>query len=320
MKPRISIVCPVYDEAESIPVLAGELIDVLRDLKGLNRIAGYEIIFVDDGSRDGTDTVLEETARNYSEIGIIRFRTNMGKSAALAEGFRESSGDIVITLDGDLQDDPAEIPRFLDALDEGLHLVSGWKEHRKDPMTKRLPSKLYNWATRKSSGIPIHDFNCGFKAYRSDVIDEIKVYGQLHRFLPVLAHWRGFKIGEIPVHHRARKFGRSKFGASRFLAGLLDFMTVFFLMKYRRRPLHLFGLVGLFLFIVGILVNGYLAIVWLHTHAIGGRPLLTFGLLSTILGFQFVSIGLLGEMLVHLSKDREEPPVEFRHPSGAEPK
>lgn len=313
MKPRLSIVCPVYDEADSIPTLTDELVSVLRSLEETKRISGYEIIFVDDGSRDDTKSVFSEITRTYPHIGFIGFRTNTGKSAALAVGFRESTGDIVITLDGDLQDDPAEIPRFLDSLERGNHLVSGWKVNRKDPFSKRIPSKLYNWATRKSSGIPIHDFNCGFKAYRSEVIKEIKVYGQLHRFLPVLAHWRGFRIDEIPVNHRARKFGRSKFGASRFLAGLLDFMTVFFLMKYRRRPLHLFGLIGLLLFIIGIVINGYLAIVWLHTHAIGGRPLLTFGLLSTILGFQFVSIGLLGEMMVHLSKDREEPPVAYRH-------
>jgi len=309
----MSIVCPVFDEAESIPTLTEELVSVLRDLEKNNRISGYEIIYVDDGSRDGTGTVLSEIIRNYPHIGFIRFRTNMGKSAALSVGFRECTGDIVITLDGDLQDDPAEIPRFLDTLERGNHLVSGWKVNRKDPLSKRIPSKLYNWATRTSSGIPIHDFNCGFKAYRHEVIEEIKIYGQLHRFLPVLAHWRGFKIGEIPVNHRVRKFGRSKFGASRFLAGLLDFMTVFFLMKYRRRPLHLFGLIGLCLFFIGIVINGYLAVVWFHTHAIGGRPLLTFGLLSTILGFQFVSIGLLGEMMVHLSKDREDPPVAHRH-------
>ena len=316
MKPRISIVCPVYDEAESIPALTDEIVSVLRSLEDSHRIAGYEILFVDDGSTDDTETVLADITRQYPHTGFIRFRTNMGKSAALSEGFQESTGDIIITLDGDLQDDPSEIPRFIDALGSGLHLVSGWKKHRRDPISKRLPSRLYNWATRKSSGIPIHDFNCGFKAYRSEVIDEIKVYGQLHRFLPVLAHWRGFKVGEIPVHHRARKFGRSKFGASRFLAGLLDFMTVFFLMKYRRRPLHLFGLMGLLLFFIGIVVNGYLALVWLQTHAIGGRPLLTFGLLSTILGFQFVSIGLLGEMMVHLSKDKEDPPVDHRHLPG----
>jgi len=311
VKPRISIVCPVFNEKESIPTLTDELLGVLEPLQS-SRIAGFEIIFVDDGSTDGTDTVLGRLHEEKPQLGVIRFRTNVGKSAALARGFRASLGDIIITIDGDLQDDPKEIPLLLDKLDEGYHAVSGWKAERQDPLTKRLPSRLYNWATRLASGLPLHDFNCGFKAYRREVIEEIRVYGQLHRFLPVLAHWRGFKVGEVPVRHRARQFGVSKFGASRFLAGLLDFMTVVFLMKYRRRPLHLFGVIGLLLFGVGLLVNLYLAGVWLHTHSIGGRPLLIFGLLSTILGFQFISIGLLGEMMVHLLKSEDDAPVEKR--------
>ncbi len=309
MKSFLSIVCPVYDEQESIPTLVEELCGLLAELKTKGRIAQYEIIFVDDGSRDGTFEVLARLREEYPALGVIRFRTNMGKAAALAEGFKACRGDVVITMDGDLQDDPAEIPRLLSKLEEGFHLVSGWKAKRNDPISKTLPSKLYNWATRKASGIPLHDFNCGLKAYRREVVDEVQVYGQMHRFLPVLAHWRGFRISEIEVHLRARRYGRSKFGASRFAAGLLDFMTVMFLMKYRRRPLHLFGLLGLGLFFLGLLINIYLAIVWFQTHAIGGRPLLTFGLLSTILGFQFISIGLLGEMMVHMMKDREAVPV-----------
>lgn len=311
MKPRLSVVCPVFNEAESIPHLVDELWEVLTPLCH-ERIAGFEVIFVDDGSTDDTPQVLERLHETKPHLGVIRFRTNVGKSAALARGFRACSGDVVITIDGDLQDDPHEIPLLLDALDQGYHAVSGWKAERKDPLSKRLPSRIYNWATRLASGLPLHDFNCGLKAYRREVTDEIRVYGQLHRFLPVLAHWRGFRVGEVRVHHRMRRFGTSKFGASRFVAGLLDFMTVVFLMKYRRRPLHLFGLVGLALFGVGVLVNLYLAIVWLRTHAIGGRPLLIFGLLSTILGFQFVSIGLLGEMMVHLLKTEDDAPVEHR--------
>ncbi|MCU0610285.1 MAG: glycosyltransferase family 2 protein [Candidatus Eisenbacteria bacterium] len=311
MKSFLSIVCPVLNEEESIPGLVDEICEVLEPLQP-DRIEGYEIIFVDDGSTDGTRAVLERLHGEKPQLGVIRFRTNVGKSAALARGFRAARGDVVVTMDGDLQDDPHEIPLLLDKLDEGFHAVSGWKAERKDPLSKRLPSRIYNWATRLASGLPLHDFNCGLKAYRREVVEEVRVYGQLHRFLPVLAHWRGFRVGEIRVRHRPRRFGRSKFGASRFVAGLLDFMTVVFLMKYRRRPLHLFGFVGLALFGLGVLVNLYLAVIWLQTHAIGGRPLLIFGLLSTILGFQFISIGLLGEMMVHLLKSEDDAPVENR--------
>jgi glycosyltransferase involved in cell wall biosynthesis len=308
--PFLSVVSPVYDERESIPVLAEELEAILRQLEHDGKISGYEIIFIDDGSTDGTSEVLRQLHSQSSSIGIIQFRTNMGKSAALSQGFKACSGDVVVTIDSDLQDDPAEIPELLETLQRGFHVVSGWKAERKDPLSKTLPSRLYNWVTRLASGLPLHDFNCGFKIYRREVLSEIRVYGQLHRFLPVLAHWRGFRIGEKKVHHRPRKYGRSKYGFSRFAAGLLDFLTVLFLMRYRRQPLHLFGLVGLCLFALGMGVNIYLAIVWLQTHAIGGRPLLTFGLLSTILGFQFISIGLLGEMMVHMFKGKEDFPVE----------
>ena len=311
--PFLSVVSPVFDERESVAVLAGELETVLRQLEDDGRISGHEIIFIDDGSRDGTSDVLKRLHRESPSTGIIRFRTNMGKSAALSQGFKACSGDVVVTIDSDLQDDPAEIPALLETLQEGFHVVSGWKAERRDPLSKTVPSRLYNWVTRIASGLPLHDFNCGLKIYRREVLNEIQVYGQLHRFLPVLAHWRGFRIGEKKVHHRPRRFGRSKYGFSRFAAGLLDFLTVLFLMRYRRQPLHLFGLVGLLLFAIGMGVNIYLAIVWIQTHAIGGRPLLTFGLLSTILGFQFISIGLLGEMMVHMFKGKEDFPLEFEH-------
>lgn len=309
--PFLSVISPVYDERESIPVLAEELERVLQQLEHDGRISGHEIIFIDDGSSDGTSDVLKRLYRESPSIGIIRFRTNMGKSAALSQGFKTCNGDVIVTIDSDLQDDPTEIPELLTTLQEGFHVVSGWKAERKDPFSKTLPSRLYNWVTRMASGLPLHDFNCGLKIYHRDVLKEIRVYGQLHRFLPVLAHWRGFRVGEKKVHHRPRRYGKSKYGFSRFAAGLLDFLTVLFLMRYRRQPLHLFGLVGLLLFAVGMGVNIYLAIVWIQTHAIGGRPLLTFGLLSTILGFQFISIGLLGEMMVHMFKGKEDFPVEF---------
>jgi glycosyltransferase involved in cell wall biosynthesis len=309
--PFLSVLSPVYDEQESVSLLAEELKTVLQQLERDGKISGYEIIFIDDGSNDGTSEVLRRLYREAPSIGIVRFRTNMGKSAALSHGFKACNGDVIVTIDGDLQDDPAEIPELLETLQQGFHVVSGWKAERKDPISKTLPSRLYNWVTRMASGLPLHDFNCGLKIYQREVLEEIRVYGQLHRFLPVLAHWRGFSIGERKVHHRPRRYGRSKYGLSRFAAGLLDFLTVLFLMRYRRQPLHLFGLVGLLLFAIGMGINIYLALVWIQTQSIGGRPLLIFGLLSTILGFQFISIGLLGEMMVHMFKGKEDSPVEY---------
>jgi len=309
MSAFLSVISPVYDEHESVPLLADELENVLEQLRQSGRISDFEIIFVDDGSTDGTEEIIKDLCARKAHIGSVRFRTNLGKSAAISEGFRLSKGDLVVTIDGDLQDDPKEIPVLLAKLDEGYHVVSGWKARRKDPISKTLPSKLYNWITRLASGLPLHDFNCGLKVYRREVLEEIRVYGQLHRFLPVLAHWRGFKVGEDQVNHRSRRYGKSKYGFSRFAAGLLDFMTVLFLMKFRKQPLHLFGIIGLFLFALGMTANLYLAIVWLQTHSVGGRPLLTFGLLATILGFQFISIGLLGEMMVHMLQGKEDLPV-----------
>jgi len=309
MSAFLSVISPVFDEHESVPLLAEELESVLEQLRQSGKISDFEIIFVDDGSSDGTKEIIEALCAKKPHIGSVRFRTNLGKSAAISEGFRVCGGDLVVTIDGDLQDDPKEIPALLAKLDEGYHVVSGWKAKRKDPISKTLPSKLYNWITRLASGLPLHDFNCGLKIYKREVLEEIRVYGQLHRFLPVLAHWRGFKVGESQVNHRPRQYGKSKYGFSRFAAGMLDFMTVLFLMKFRKQPLHLFGIIGLFLFALGMTANLYLAIVWLQTHSIAGRPLLTFGLLATILGFQFISIGLLGEMMVHMLQGKEDLPV-----------
>lgn len=257
----------------------------------------YEVIVIDDGSTDGTDKILRELKGSYQNLRAYIFRKNYGKSAALSEGFRQARGKIFITMDADLQDDPAEIPNMIKKLDEGFDLVSGWKKKRHDPITKKLPSRLFNLVTSLMSGISLHDFNCGLKAYRRQVLETIHIYGELHRFIPVLAHWQGFRVGEIPVQHHPRKFGRSKFGIKRFSHGFLDLITVLFLTRYRTSPLHIFGMVGSLIFTVGLLIEIYLTIIWLGGAGIGTRPLFFLGILLIIVGAQFIVLGLLGEMM-----------------------
>jgi glycosyltransferase involved in cell wall biosynthesis len=261
----------------------------------------YEIIFVDDGSSDQSFTILNGLHQKDSKIKVISFRRNFGKAAALTTGFEASSGDIVITMDADLQDDPAEIPRFIDAIQNGMDLVSGWKKKRHDPLNKLIPSKLFNWATCKIAGIKLHDFNCGFKAYRRELLDHIDLYGELHRYIPALANWKGFKVGEIVVLHHPRKFGESKYGYERLLNGLFDIITIYFTRKYGKRPLHVFGKLGLLFELVGFGALGYLVILWLlGLGPIGHRPLLFFGMLSVLFGMQLVVFGLISEMLVKI--------------------
>ncbi len=288
----VSVVIPLFNEEDSLNELCQRITDQLNRLN-----VEYEIIFVDDGSTDRSFQRLLELKKQWSMIRILQFRRNFGKSAALCEGFRKAEGDIVVTMDADLQDDPAEIPSLIGKLEEGYDLVSGWKKKRHDPITKTLPSKLFNFATRKISGIKIHDFNCGLKAYRKDVIKAIPVYGELHRYLPVLAHWQGFVVGEIIVKHHARKFGKSKFGARRFFNGFFDLLTVLFITRYRQKPLHLFGFFGLGFSFSGILILTYLSILWFEGHGIGNRPLLFLGVLLVIVGAQSFSLGLIGEMI-----------------------
>jgi len=288
----VSIVIPAYNERESLPELLEKTTRVLEKLK-----LSYEIIVVDDGSRDGTFDVLKELKQQYPVLRAIQFRRNYGKSAALAEGFRVARGKIVVTMDADLQDDPEEIPNLLKKLEEGYDLVSGWKKKRRDPISKTIPSRLFNYVTARLTGIPLHDFNCGLKAYRSEVIKSIQVYGELHRFLPVLAQWQGFRVGEIPVRHHPRKYGKTKFGFSRFFNGFFDLITVLFLTRYKTTPLHIFGMIGLSAFIVGFFIELYLTILWFMGHSIKNRPLFFLGILLIIVGVQFVVLGLLGEML-----------------------
>jgi glycosyltransferase involved in cell wall biosynthesis len=267
----------------------------------------YEILFIDDGSTDRSFQVLRDLRRNDRRIKAYRFRRNYGKSAALNVGFERSQGSVVITMDADLQDDPAEIPALRRKLDEGYDLVSGWKKVRHDPITKTLPSRFFNFVTRRLTGIKIHDFNCGLKAYRREVVKTVKVYGELHRYVPVLAHWEGFKIGELVVNHRRRRFGKSKFGVGRFWKGFLDLLTVLFTTRYFRRPLHFFGMIGLMTMIGGFGIDTYLIVEWLLGKTwLGNRPLFLLGTMLIIVGVQFFSIGLLGEMISKAQQRDEE--------------
>ena len=292
-RPGISVVIPVFDEVDSLEELYQ---GVTASCTQLGR--GHEIVFINDGSRDGSDTKLEELAARDSCVRVIHFRRNFGKSPALAAAFERVRGDIVLTLDADLQDDPGMIPDFVERIDAGADLVSGWKKRRHDPFGKTFPSKVFNWMVRQLSGIPLRDFNCGFKAYRIECIRELSVYGGFHRFLPVLAGAKGFRIEQLVVNHRARKHGVSKFGAKRFFDGILDLMTVLLVTKYRTRPLHFFGIPGSVLGGLGMALLVYLTVLWFLGQQIGTRPLLTLGVLLTITGLQFLCFGLLGELLV----------------------
>jgi glycosyltransferase involved in cell wall biosynthesis len=305
---EVSIIVPLYNEEQSLR----ELYDQIRSAVG--RMGRYEIIFVDDGSSDGSMRILHELRNRDRRVKIIRFRRNFGKSAALSVGFANAEGNIVITMDADLQDDPGEIPNLISEIKKGYDLVSGWKKKRRDPITKTIPSKFFNFVTSLLTGIKIHDFNCGLKAYRKEVVKEVKIYGELHRYIPVLAHWLGYKIGEIQVQHRARKYGKTKFGIGRFWKGFLDLLTALFTTRYMQRPLHLFGFWGMVFFLAGFLVDLYLAILKvIDGLPLGNRPLFFGGILLIIVGVQFVSVGLLGEMIskTRQSADREYSVKEF---------
>ena len=295
MRPDLSIVVPVYAEAESLPELAEQIRTVL-DGAGLT----FEVWLVDDGSRDGSWEVIEPVHALDRRFAGVRFRRNYGKSAALAAGFARTRGRYVATLDADLQDDPAELPAMVARLEAGADLVSGWKRHRNDPLEKTIPSRFFNAVTRAMSGIPLHDFNSGIKAYRCEVVKSVRVYGELHRYVPLLAKWEGYtRIEEQVVQHRARKYGTTKFGLERYLRGFLDLITVFFLTRFARRPMVFFGGIGTLGFVLGFLILAYLASVKMFGgEAIGGRPMLLFGVMLVLLGAQSFLAGLLGEMIV----------------------
>ena len=295
----ISVVIPVHDEELSVALLYDELASTLAPTE-----REWEAVFVDDGSTDSTFAALTRLHAAYDNVRAVRLRRNFGKSAALAAGFREASGGVVVTMDGDLQDDPAEIPRLLAKLDEGWDLVSGWKARRRDPITRRIPSRIFNWVTGRISGLRLHDLNCGLKAYRAEVVSGLRLYGELHRFIPVLAHYRGYRVTELQVNHRPRPHGRSRYGMERYVRGFLDLLTVTFMGRYRHRPLHLFGGIGIVLGVIGTAILGYLTIVKILGEPIGHRPLLTLGVLLVVVAMQFFSLGLLSELITSHHEER----------------
>ena len=284
----LSVVIPVKNEQDSVLPLIASLQTVLRNYS-------YEIIFVDDGSTDNTLNAI--LSQKQPSIKVVQLRRNFGKAVALQAGFSRVAGKYVITMDGDLQDDPLEIPRFVAKLDEGYDLVSGWKIRRKDPLSKTVPSRIFNILTSMATGVKLHDFNCGFKAYRQEVVKSLNLYGELHRYIPALAYWKGFKVVEIPVRHHPRKHGKSKYGFSRLFKGFFDLITVRYLTHYSDRPLHFFGAVGMVLYAAGFVAGLYLTYLWYLDIVIWNRPLLILSVLLMILGVQFFFFGLLAEMI-----------------------
>lgn len=292
----VSVIVPVFDEQDTIGPLTKNISQVFEGIPPDDALLA-ELIFVDDGSRDGTWENIQAMAHELPVVCGIRFRRNFGKAAALQEGIQEATGDIIITMDGDLQDDPREIPRFLAALNSGLDVVSCWKKNRRDPLGKTLPSKLFNYVTAKVSGVPIHDFNCGFKAYRREIFHSLDLYGELHRFIPALADAMGYRVGEVEVEHHPRRFGTSKYGVGRLIKGFLDLLTVVTITRFNSRPGHLFGGLGILVGAIGLAAAMYLSVLWLAGYPIGQRPLLSFSVLLSIMGLQFVLFGMMAELL-----------------------
>jgi glycosyltransferase involved in cell wall biosynthesis len=301
MVPDLSIVVPVYEEAASLPELAEEIRTVC-ERQGYT----FEVWLIDDGSQDESWAVIAHLHEQDPRFAGVRLRRNYGKSAALAVGFARARGRYVVTLDADLQDDPAEIPGLIALLEKGYDLVSGWKKKRQDPLSKTIPSRFFNFVTRKLSGIPLHDFNCGLKAYRQEVVKAVRVYGELHRYIPLLAYWEGFsRITEKPVHHRPRKYGRTKFGLERFVRGFLDLITVLFLTRFMSQPMHFFGTLGVMAFLAGFAISLWLTLeklVW--NQPLTNRPLLLLGVLMILVGVQMFTTGLLGELIIRERMER----------------
>ena len=304
---RISVVVPLFNEKDALDQLYAELVEEAERLP-----YEFEFIFVNDGSSDGSHEVLQRLVRSDSRLQVIRFRRNFGKSAALSAGFSRAGGDVIVTLDADLQDKPAEIEKLLARLEEGYDLVSGWKRIRRDPITKRWPSRLFNFATSVLTGVPLHDINCGFKAYRKEVIKEVRVYGEMHRYIPVLASYRGFRVGEVAVEHRWRAYGVSKFGAGRFVGGFFDLLTVIMLTRYNSKPLHVFGVLGVVSLLAGLAIEMYLSVGWFLGRPIGDRPLFFLGIVLLLVGVQFIFFGLLAEMIAYSSRRQDEYSIQER--------
>ncbi|MBS3741324.1 MAG: glycosyltransferase family 2 protein [Candidatus Cloacimonetes bacterium] len=297
---NLSFVIPVYNEEQSLQELHEKIVENIKDYS-------YEIIFVNDGSTDNSKVILKQMTEVDKNVKVINFRTNFGKSAALQTGFNKAKGKIVFTMDADLQDDPKEIPRFIEKIEEGYDLVSGWKKNRKDPLTKTIPSKFFNLFTSLMFKLKLHDYNCGFKAYKNEVVKSVTIYGELHRYIPALANAQGFSVTEIPVTHHKRKFGKTKYGAKRFIKGFLDLLTVNLITKYEKSPLYLFGLTGIITTFLGFVISLYLAVSKIFFGvSLSNRPLLFLGILLILVGIQFISIGLIGEFIVYLDKKKQK--------------
>ena len=296
----VSVVVPLLNEEATLEQLYEELESAFA-ATGIQ----WEVVFVDDGSTDGSYRELVRLHAAHLNVRVVRLRRNFGKAAALSAGIEAAAGDVVVTMDADLQDDPAEIPRLLAKLDEGFDIVSGWKCDRHDPFVRRFVSRIYNTATRFATGVKLHDMNCGLKAYRAEVFEHVHLYGERHRFVPVLAHHLGFSVTELPVNHRARANGHSRFGIERYLRAPFDLLTILFMGRYRYRPLHLFGGLGLSSSLAGGAILAYLTVDKIGGSAIGGRPLLLLGVLLVVVGIQFLSLGLIGEMLTSHHEERD---------------
>ena len=297
----LSIVIPVYNEESS-------LIELYEEIKmSVSKFSEWEIMFIDDGSTDSSGEIIRSLHEKDKRVKLIQFHRNYGKSAALSEGFKSVNGDYILTMDADLQDDPGEIDNLYKKIQEGFDLVSGWKKFRKDPLSKKIPSKFFNWVTRLMTGVKIHDFNCGLKLYRNSVVDSLEIYGGRHRYIPALAGQKRFRICEIPVHHRERKYGVTKYGGARLFHGFFDLLTILFLHRYTQRPLHLFGYLGLMSLLVSFIVECYAVIL----KVVYNQPfkvhfaLILFGVMAFVLGLWFFSIGLIGEMIAKVTQGKE---------------
>lgn len=301
----VSIVVPLYNEEENIEILHQRITEVMTKLDG-----DYEVIYVDDGSTDRTLSILEEIQAKDRNVVVLSLRRNFGQTAAFAAGFDFARGDVVITMDGDMQNDPADIPRLLEAIKDH-DLVSGWRKNRKDPfLTRRLPSMVANWLISKVTGVRLHDYGCSLKAYRREVVKNLKLYGEMHRFIPAVASWYGVRIAEIETIHHPRLRGKSKYGISRTIKVLLDLITVKFLQSFSTKPIQFFGPVGVLFGALGLLISFYLSVEKIIKGiAIGGRPLLLLGVLLIIVGVQFIGMGLLGEMIVRVYHESQKKPI-----------
>ncbi|OKH40172.1 glycosyltransferase [[Phormidium ambiguum] IAM M-71] len=305
-QPDVSVVVPIYNEVESLP----HLIDAISSTL-INSGLTYEMILVDDGSRDGSTQLLREQARLRTDLRAVLLRRNYGQTPAMAAGFNYAKGRVVVTLDGDLQNDPADIPVLMAKLEEGYDLVSGWRKNRKDGAINRLlPSKIANWLIGKVTGVKLHDYGCSLKAYRSELVADMNLYGELHRFLPALAYIEGARITEIPVRHHARRFGKSKYGIGRTFRVLMDLLTIWFMKKFLTRPMHVFGLLGLASMFTGVLIGGYLTFVKLGLgEEIGNRPLLVLAVVLLLAGVQLFGFGLLAELLMRTYHESQGRPI-----------